>query len=160
MHVSKILASGVGLMIAASSAVAQDGPVTIHADSMVLIERDRIFRYIGNVEVIQNGMILHAEQADAHYSEAGISELTKFIATGDRIFLTSTDQDVESDLVEYDFTRGIITFSGDVVTVANGTRIESDEMVVDSGNSKTTFRVDPSTGRRLHFVGTPTSAND
>lgn len=139
------------------STLALGDEITVNADVLEQLQAQNMVRFTGEVEVIIGEMTLSSDEGQAFYGDGGPSDLVRYIALGDRVYLKSHDQDVEADEAEYDFSSSTLKFEGAVILVTNGTKIASDQMMVYIDDGRTEFNSHP--GGYVSFTTAPPEAD-
>lgn len=115
-----------------------NAPVTVNADHEELLYRENRALLVGNVDVTQDDMRLHAARGVVAYSSAnGSQQIHRLDATGG-VVVTRGDENARGDVAIYDLDQRIITMVGNVVLhrgddVLRGARLVID---LDSGQAR------------------------
>jgi lipopolysaccharide export system protein LptA len=139
------------LLLSAAAAAAQgllgkrdgDQPIEINADSLEVLERERVAIFRGNVDALQGRIRLKADELKVHYkggAEGGGSltgAITRIDAAGG-VFLSSPTETAQGDRGIYLVERREITLSGKVVLTKGENVIRGQSLVMnmDTGYSK------------------------
>jgi lipopolysaccharide export system protein LptA len=154
---SRLMAAGLALVLVAIAgpAGAQVGrsnePISVNADSLEVIQSQRVAIYRGNVEAIQGPNRIRAQeitvlfrpragaQGDASTLGAGFGEAERLTAVGNVIYATPTEQ-ASGDRAVYEVATDTITMTG-VVTVVQGENvIRGCELVVQQTAGRATMK--------------------
>jgi lipopolysaccharide export system protein LptA len=139
------------LLLSAAAAAAQgllgkrdgDQPIEINADSLEVLERERVAIFRGNVDALQGRIRLKADELKVHYkggAEGGGSltgAITRIDAAGG-VFLSSPTETAQGERGIYLVERREITLSGKVVLTKGDNVIRGQSLVMnmDTGYSK------------------------
>jgi lipopolysaccharide export system protein LptA len=80
-------------------------PTNITSDSLTFNAKDRVFSYVGNVQVTQGDMRLTSKTLEGTYSEK--NELLKLVAKGD-VFISKQDIQATGQIASYDAVAAIV----------------------------------------------------
>jgi lipopolysaccharide export system protein LptA len=83
-------------------------PTNITSDSLTFNAKDRVFSYVGNVQVTQGDMRLTSKTLEGTYSEK--NELLKLVAKGD-VFIAKQDIQATGQIASYDAVAAIVTLT-------------------------------------------------
>lgn len=83
-------------------------PTNITSDSLTFNAKDRVFSYVGNVQVTQGDMRLTSKTLEGTYSER--NELLKLVAKGD-VFIAKQDIQATGQIASYDAVAAIVTLT-------------------------------------------------
>ena len=83
-------------------------PTNITSDSLTFNAKDRVFSYVGNVQVTQGDMRLTSKTLEGTYSEK--NELLKLVAKGD-VFISKQDIQATGQIASYDAVAAIVTLT-------------------------------------------------
>ena len=83
-------------------------PTNITSDSLTFNAKDRVFSYVGNVQVTQGDMRLTSKILEGTYSEK--NELLKLVAKGD-VFISKQDIQATGQIASYDAVAAIVTLT-------------------------------------------------
>lgn len=165
-----------GMMIAAA-AVAQSLqhdsalPIEITADSLEVLQDQRIATFQGNVDAVQGDMVLSADQLRVHYRggadgeavPAGDSSIRRIEAEGN-VLLSSPRETAQGAVGTYDVQANRVTIEGSVVLTRDDNVIRGERLEMDlvSGRSQM-FAATPSTdggnaAQRVRALFTPDGA--
>lgn len=131
-------------LLAAAPATAQlsgsGGPIDITANELELIDAQHLAIWRGDVEALQGGNRMRAEQINIYFSGAGGSSagapgrnwgpVTRIEATGTVYFVTP-QQTARGDRGVYELASNTITMSGDVIVAQGKSVVRGDRLVVD-----------------------------
>ena len=155
-----ILAIMLGLASAAPLTAQAQGvrhdtglPIEITADSLEVMQNQRVATFRGNVDAIQGDMVLSADELRVHYSDDG-DERPDPAATGSirrieaegNVFLSSPEETAQGASGVYDVAANQVTIEGAVVLTRDDNVIRGERLEVDlvSGRSQI-FAAVPST---------------
>ena len=130
-----------------------DLPIEITADSLEVLQNQKIATFAGNVDAVQGDMVLSADRLRVHYGDdgnaapgpAGTGSIRRIEADGN-VLMSSPRETAQGDAGVYDVTSNRVTLEGEVVltrgdNVIRGQRLEAD---LASGRSRV-FAAVPST---------------
>jgi lipopolysaccharide export system protein LptA len=128
-------------------------PIEITADSLEVLQDQRIATFQGNVDAVQGDMVLSADQLRVHYRDgndeetasAGDSSIRRIEAEGN-VFLSSPRETAQGTTGTYDVAGSRVTIEGAVVLTRDDNVIRGERMEIDlaSGRSQI-FAAVPST---------------
>jgi lipopolysaccharide export system protein LptA len=155
-----VLGLALGGVAAGAGALAQglpqnnDQPIEITADSLEVLQEQKIATFAGNVDAVQGDMVLSADRLRVYYGgddanaasgPAGTGSIRRIEAQGN-VLLSSPRETAQGDAGVYDVASSQVTLEGGVVltrgdNVIRGQRLETD---LASGRSRV-FAAVPST---------------
>ena len=147
-----ILAAGaiVGCIPAFASLHAQSQqhdtslPIEITADSLEVVQDQKIATFTGNVDAVQGDLVLSADRLRVHYGDDGAmpgppdsSSIRRIEAEGN-VFLTSPRETAQGDAGVYDVASNQLTMEGAVVLTRDENVIRGQRLEIDlvSGRSR------------------------
>jgi lipopolysaccharide export system protein LptA len=142
-------------------------PIEITADSLEVMQDQRIATFRGNVDAIQGDMVLSADELRVHYRDgddapepAGAGAIRRIEAEGN-VFLSSPRETAQGATGVYDVATNHVTIEGAVVLTRDDNVIRGQRLEVDlvSGRSQM-FAAVPSTeggavAQRVRALFTP-----
>jgi lipopolysaccharide export system protein LptA len=113
-------------------------PIEITADTLEVVQPDRVATFTGNVDAVQGDLVLRADELRVHYSGneqgGGNAEETGAIrrieATGN-VFLSSPRETAEGDAGVYDVASSSVTLDGAVVLTRGENVIRGQHLEID-----------------------------
>lgn len=147
---------------------ASDQPIEITADSLEVVQADRIATFVGNVDAVQGDLVLSADRLKVHYRGSGDDEpasgstgtIRRIEATGN-VVLTSPEETAEGEVGVYDVAAQLVTLDGAVVLTRGENVIRGDRLELDlaTGVSRVVANATAAEGappeRRVRAVFTP-----
>jgi lipopolysaccharide export system protein LptA len=126
-------------------------PIEITADSLEVVQDQRVATFKGNVDAIQGDMVLSADELRVHYRDdgdgapAGTGAIRRIEAEGN-VFLSSPQETAQGTSGVYDVASNRVTIEGAVVLTRDDNVIRGERLEVDlvSGRSQI-FAAVPST---------------
>ncbi|MEE9299968.1 MAG: LptA/OstA family protein [Alphaproteobacteria bacterium] len=142
-------------------------PIVITADSLEVKQKEQRAVFHGNVEAIQDEMVLRADVLTVHYrerdeggasTEDGDEPAIRRIDAVGNVFITSPEETAQADAGVYDVDRGTIVLTGDVILTRGEHVIRGDRAEIDleSGESRVLSAADgPTKSGRVRGVFVP-----
>jgi lipopolysaccharide export system protein LptA len=136
----------------AQGLTGSDEPIEITADSLEVLQKDKIATFTGNVDAVQGDMVLSADELRVHYrplgsNDAGTgSSIQRIEATGN-VFLTSPEETAQGRFGVYDVDGQWVTLEGSVVLTREDNVVRGERL-----------QVDLTTGRSQMFAAVPSTA--
>jgi lipopolysaccharide export system protein LptA len=144
------------LLLTSGSLAAQsldhdsDQPIEITADSLEVLQEERIATFAGNVDAVQGDLVLSADQLRVLYDgqeedaaeaagaglAAGTSGTIRRIEAEGRVFMTSPEETAEGDVGVYDVPARLVTLEGSVVLTRGENVIRGDRLELDLATGK------------------------
>ena len=129
-------------------------PIEITADSLEVLQDQKIATFAGNVDAVQGDMVLSADRLRVHYGgddanaapgPAGTGSIRRIEADGN-VLMSSPRETAQGDAGVYDVTSSQVTLDGAVVLTRGDNVIRGQRLEVDlaSGRSRV-FAAVPST---------------
>jgi lipopolysaccharide export system protein LptA len=146
-------------------------PIEITADSLEVVQDQKIATFAGNVDAVQGDLVLSADQLRVHYGNdaaappgpQGMGSIRRIEAEGN-VFLSSPRETAQGDTGIYDVAANQLTMEGAVVLTQGENVIRGQRLEVDlvSGRSRI-FAAVPSTEggkapQRVRALFTPESS--
>jgi lipopolysaccharide export system protein LptA len=144
-------------------------PIEITADSLEVLQEQKIATFAGNVDAVQGDMVLSADQLRVYYGgddgsaatgPPGTGSIRRIEADGN-VFLSSPRETAQGNAGVYDVTSSQVTLDGAVVLTRGDNVIRGQRLEVDlaSGRSRV-FAAIPSTAggtppQRVRALFTP-----
>ena len=156
-----VLAAGLSLGVAAAGAalhaqgLQQDSslPIEITADSLEVLQDEKIATFVGKVDAVQGDMVLSADRLRVFYGgddnaapgPAGMGSIHRIEADGN-VFLSSPQETAQGDAGVYDVASSQLSMEGGVVLTRGDNVVRGQRLEVDlaSGRSRV-FAAVPST---------------
>jgi lipopolysaccharide export system protein LptA len=130
-----------------------DLPIEITADSLEVLQDQKIATFAGNVDAVQGDMVLSADRLRVYYGDdgnaapgpAGTGSIRRIEADGN-VLMSSPGETAQGDAGVYDVTSSRVTLDGEVVLTRGDNVIRGQRLEVDlaSGRSQV-FAAVPST---------------
>jgi lipopolysaccharide export system protein LptA len=149
------LASAAAMTAALGQSLQHDTtlPIEITADSLEVVQDQKIATFTGNVDAIQGDMVLSADLLRVHYGDVdgaaaappGTGSIRRIEAEGN-VFLSSPRETAQGAAGVYDVAANRVTMEGAVVLTRDDNVIRGDRLEIDlvSGRSQI-FAAVPST---------------
>jgi lipopolysaccharide export system protein LptA len=173
------LAIALALGVAATAAAARAQsvrhdtslPIEITADSLEVLQDQKLATFRGNVDAVQGDMVLSADELRVHYADGGdgaaepvgTGSIRRIEAEGN-VFLSSPRETAQGATGIYEVATSRVTIEGAVVLTRDDNVIRGDRLEVDlaSGRSQI-FAAVPSTAggtspQRVRALFTPEAA--
>ncbi len=148
-------------------------PIEITADTLEVVQNERVATFTGNVDAVQGELVLSADQLRVHYRSgeqeepavAGDGGTIRRIEAVGNVFLTSPMETAQGEVGVYDVMGNLVTLEGSVVltreeNVIRGARLELD---LASGRSRVLAAVPSAEGgepsERVRAIFTPASGS-
>jgi lipopolysaccharide export system protein LptA len=146
-------------------------PIEITADSLEVMQDQKIATFAGNVDAVQGDLVLSADQLRVHYGgdgeaapgPAGMGAIRRIEAEGN-VFLSSPRETAQGESGVYDVATNQLTMQGAVVLTQGDNVVRGQRLEVDlaSGRSRM-FAAVPSTEggaaqQRVRALFTPESS--
>lgn len=139
-------------LLAAGPALAQlsgsGGPIDIAAQELELIDAQHLAIWRGDVEALQGGNRMRAEQINIYFAGSGGASagapgrnwgpITRIEATGTVYFVTP-QQTARGDRGVYEFGSNTVTLSGNVIVAQGKSVVRGDRLVVDVKSGRATM---------------------
>ena len=115
-------------------------PIEITADSLEVKQKEQRAIFHGNVEAVQDDMVLRADVLTVHYrerdqggapTEGGDEPAIKRIDAEGNVFITSPDETAQADAGVYDVDQGTIVLTGAVILTRGEHVIRGDRAEID-----------------------------
>lgn len=122
-----------------------DRPIEITADSLEVVQADRIATFAGNVDAVQGNLVLSADELRVHYrgggdeegggeeaaaAPAGTGTIRRIEAFGN-VVMTSPRETAQGDVGVYDVGGRLVTLDGSVVLTRDENVIRGDRLELD-----------------------------
>ena len=136
----------------AQGLTGSDEPIEITADSLEVLQMDKIATFTGNVDAVQGDMVLSADELRVHYRSLGGNDagtgnsIHRIEATGN-VFLTSPEETAQGTFGVYDVDGQLVTLEGSVVLTRDDNVVRGERL-----------QVDLTTGRSQMFAAVPSTA--
>lgn len=163
----RILAGAALALLLATGAQAQgktadhdtSQPIEINADSLEVLQDEQIAVFRGNVDAVQGGIRLKADELRVHYRTEGTKKgadiggsIARIDATGG-VFVSSATETAQGDVGVYDVDRGEITLTGRVVLTRGDNVIRGQRLVLNMETGRSRIEGEGASGRvRGYFV--------
>lgn len=113
-------------------------PIEITADTLEVVQPDRVATFTGNVDAVQGELVLRADELRVHYSgnqqdEGGSGQtgaISRIEATGN-VFLSSPRETAEGEAGIYDVAGSSVTLDGAVVLTRGENVIRGQHLEID-----------------------------
>lgn len=138
-------------------------PINIEADTLEVLDADKIAIFSGNVIAVQGKMTMRSKRLKVRYSDqqagaagekkSGGSQITSITAEGKVLIESGDDQTVTSDRAFFDVIQQTVTISGNVVLSQGENVIEGDNLVIDLKTSRSRFVNRDGTSKRQRVRG-------
>ena len=166
------LALAAATVLAGASGAAQDEapgsghdssqPIEITADTLEVLQGDKVAVFRGKVDAVQGDMLLRADALVVHYREAGADEESLGVARIDaegNVFVSSPRETAQGRRGVYDVDAARIDLTGGVILTRGDNVIEGDSlrMDLDSGRSRVVGAGTGGSGR-VHGLFVPRDA--
>ncbi|HEX8233710.1 MAG TPA: LptA/OstA family protein [Caulobacteraceae bacterium] len=153
MAMRRLAALGVAAgLLAAGPALAQlsgsGGPIDITANELELIDAQHLAIWRGDVEALQGGNRMRAEQINIQFAGSGGASagapgrnwgpVTRIEATGTVYFVTP-QQTARGDRGLYEMTSNTVTLTGNVIVAQGQSVVRGDRLVVDIKSGRATM---------------------
>ncbi len=125
----------------ASSGYDKNLPIEITADSLEVLQNEKIAIFSGSVDAKQGEILLKAEKLKVNYTSSnlgGKQSVSKIFAEGNVSF-SSKLESANSDKGEYDVEQGLITLSGDVKLTQGNNILRGSKLIIDLKTGKNTM---------------------
>ena len=136
-----------GVLLAAPSGVCAqdfehdpDRPIEITADSLEVVQADRIATFAGNVDAVQGDLVLSADELKVHYRGGGEEEepaapgatgtIRRIEAFGN-VVMSSPRETARGEVGVYDVGGRLVTLDGSVVLTRDENVIRGDRLELD-----------------------------
>jgi lipopolysaccharide export system protein LptA len=120
-------------------------PIEITADSLEVVQEQRIATFAGNVDAVQGDLVLSADQLRVHYGDdadaapapPGVGSIRRIEAEGN-VFLSSPRETAQGETGVYDVVANQLTMEGAVVLTQDDNVIRGQRLEIDlvSGRSR------------------------
>jgi len=170
---ARILSIGALALVVSSNAYGQGAtknhdtaqPIEINADSLEVLQDDQVAVFRGNVDAVQGGIRLKADELKVHYrTKGGVGasglggSIVRIDAKGG-VFVSSATETAQGDAGVYDVDRGEITLTGKVVLTRGENVIRGQRLVLNMETGRSRIESDGGAGRvRGYFVPAPKDA--
>ena len=127
-----------------SSKYDKNLPIEITANSLEVLQNDKIAIFKGNVDAKQGKITLKADKLKVHYLSNLSSDnqsVSKILADGNVLFSTELET-AKSDKGLYDVDRSLITLSGRVTLTQGENILRGNELTIDLKTGKNTMKGD------------------
>ena len=141
-----------GAVLAAAPGQAQisgsGGPIDITADQLELIDTQHLAIWRGDVEALQGGNRLRADQVNIYFSGKGGASAgapgrnwgpVQRIEADGKVFFVSPQQTARGNKAVYDIGPNTITISGDVIVAQGQSVVRGDRLVIEVRSGKATM---------------------
>jgi lipopolysaccharide export system protein LptA len=161
------LPAGAGLQ---AQGLLQDSslPIEITADSLEVLQDQKIATFVGNVDAVQGDMVLSADRLRVYYGDEddaapappGTGSIRRIEAEGN-VFLSSPRETAQGDAGVYDVASSQLTLDGAVILTQGDNVIRGQRLEVDltSGRSRVFAAVPSAEGgtppQRVRALFTP-----
>lgn len=115
-----------------------DQPIEITADSLEVVQADRIATFSGNVDAVQGDLVLSADELLVHYRSGGGEPATpgssgaiRRIEARGSVVVTSPRETAEGDLGVYDVEGALVTLEGSVILTRDENVVRGDRLELD-----------------------------
>ncbi|HEX6141477.1 MAG TPA: LptA/OstA family protein [Geminicoccaceae bacterium] len=136
-----------GVLLATSSGICAqefehdaDRPIEITADSLEVVQADRIATFAGNVDAVQGDLVLSADELKVHYRGGGEEEepaapgatgtIRRIEAFGN-VVMSSPRETARGEVGVYDVGARLVTLDGSVVLTRDENVIRGDRLELD-----------------------------
>ena len=139
-------------------------PIEITADTLEVLQADKVAVFRGKVDAVQGDMLLRADTLVVHYREAEAEAENLRVARIDaegNVFVSSPRETAQGRRGVYDVDAARIDLTGGVVLTRGDNVIEGDSlrMDLDSGRSRVVGAgADAGSGGRVHGLFVPRDA--
>jgi lipopolysaccharide export system protein LptA len=140
-------------------------PIEITADTLEVVQPDRIATFTGNVDAVQGELVLRADELRVFYSgdqqEGGSSGAIRRIEASGNVFLSSPRQTAEGDVGVYDVASSSVTLDGTVVLTQGENVIRGEHLDIDLATGRAqvvgagTSAEGAAPGERVRAIFTP-----
>ena len=116
-------------------------PIEITADSLEVLQNEKIAIFSGSVDAKQGEILLKADMLKVYYSSSKLDEnqsVSKIFAEGNVFFSTNVET-AKSKKGEYDVDQGIITLSGSVKLTQGKNILRGTMLKIDLKTGKNTM---------------------
>ena len=141
-----------GALLAAGPGQAQisssGGPIDITADQLELIDAQHLAIWRGDVEALQGGNRLRADQVNIHFSGKGGASAgapgrnwgpVQRIEADGKVFFVSPQQTARGNKAVYEVGPDTITISGDVIVAQGQSVVRGDRLVIEVRSGRATM---------------------
>ncbi|MDX1540410.1 MAG: LptA/OstA family protein [Geminicoccaceae bacterium] len=143
-------------------------PIEITADSLEVVQANRVATFSGNVDAVQGDMVLSADELLVHYQSGGgepaasgsAGAIRRIEARGN-VVVTSPRETAEGDVGVYDVAGSLVTLEGSVVLTREENVVRGDRLELDLATgvsrvvSTTTASEGAAPGGRVRAVFVP-----
>jgi lipopolysaccharide export system protein LptA len=148
-------------------------PIEITADSLEVLQNQKIATFTGNVDAVQGDMVLSADQLRVYYGDtdgaapgpAGTGSIRRIEADGN-VFLSSPRETAQGEAGVYDVAANQLTLDGAVILTQGDNVIRGQRLEVDlaSGRSRVFAAVPSAEGgtapQRVRALFTPEKSGE
>jgi lipopolysaccharide export system protein LptA len=141
-----------GAMLAAGPALAQisgsGGPIDITADQLELIDAQHLAVWRGDVEALQGGNRLRADQVNIYFSGTGGASAgapgrnwgpVQRIEANGKVFFVSPQQTARGNAAVYELGPNTITITGDVIVAQGQSVVHGDKLTIEVKSGRATM---------------------
>jgi lipopolysaccharide export system protein LptA len=141
-----------GAMLAAGPALAQisssGGPIDITADQLELIDTQHLAVWRGDVEALQGGNRLRADEVKIFFTGTGGASAgapgrnwgpVQRIEAGGKVFFVSPQQTARGNAAVYEMGPNTITLTGDVIVAQGQSVVHGDKLVIEVKSGRATM---------------------
>ena len=132
----------------------EDQPIEIDADTLEVMQNEKVAIFTGNVVARQGDLRLNAEQVKVYYSggesrsgtEGGAAAIDRIDAEG-KVFLSTPEETAEGASAVYDVNKRVVTLTRDVVLTRGQNVLRGNTLVLDLDSGRSTLDARGSGGR-------------
>ena len=137
--------------LSSSSKYNKNLPIEITADSLEVLQNEKIAVFNGNVDAKQGEINLRANSLKVHYSSSSANDkqaVSKIYADGN-VFFSTKFETAKSDMGIYDVDKSIITLTGTVTLTQGQNILKGNELVIDLKTGKNTMKGGPTSSKTI-----------
>ncbi len=124
-----------------SSKYDKNHPIEITADSLEVLQNERIAIFKGSVDASQGEILLKADMLKVHYSSSNKDDsqsVSKILAEGN-VFFSTNSETAKSNKGEYNVDLGLITLTGSVKLTQGKNILRGTMLKIDLKTGKNTM---------------------
>ena len=124
-----------------SSKYDKNLPIEITADSLEVLQNEKVAIFKGSVDAKQGEIFLKADKLKVEYTSSnlgGKQTVSKIFAEGNVSF-SSNSESANSDIGDYDVEQGLITLSGKVKLTQGDNILRGSQLKIDLKTGKNTM---------------------
>jgi len=135
----KVVLALLMLLAAIPTALAQEVPVEVSADSFELDDQAKHATFTGNVVITRETLTIWANQVVITYGAGGQTDIDSLTASGN-VRIKMPDQEATGGQVTYNPDTQIVRLSENVVVSNAQGKLSGPELVIDLKTNQSTFK--------------------